>query len=315
MTEVFFKPMNRRSFIQTGLAAFGTLITLSSGCSTGLMKKGEQQTHLAFLADTHIPEDVENNYRGFYPYQNLQKVVPEIISTSPDGVLIAGDLARLTGQPGDYVNLKKLIEPVAEKMPVFMGLGNHDNRENFLKTFDQTPGEKPAVKGKYVTIVEGSHFAKDSKNGVPEKAPVRLIMLDSLLYTNKVPGLLGKAQRQWLENYLKESDDTPMILCFHHTLSDGDGDLLDVPRLYSMIAPIRKVKAIVYGHSHVYGYSEFEGIHLINLPAVGYNFSDSDPVGWVEARLTNRDGDFILHAIAGNQDKDGSVTKLTWRKG
>ena len=301
MADIFFKPMNRRSFIQTGLAAFGTLITLNAGCGTGLMKKNEQQAHLALLADTHIPEDVENNYRGFYPYQNLYKVVPEIISASPDGVFIAGDLARLTGQPGDYANLKKLIEPVAEKTPVFMGLGNHDNRENFRKAFDQTPGEKPAIKGKYVTVVK--------------KTPVRLIMLDSLLYTNKTPGLLGKAQRKWLENYLKESDETPVILCFHHTLSDGDGDLLDVPRLYSMIAPVQKVKAIVYGHSHVYGYSEFEGIHLINLPAVGYNFNDSDPVGWVEARLTRRGGDFVLHAVAGNVDKDGSVTKLTWRKG
>jgi Icc protein len=301
MAEVFFRPMNRRSFIQTGLAAFGTLISLNSGCSTGLIKKDEKETHLALLADTHIPEDVENNYRGFYPYQNLQKVVPEIISASPDGVLIAGDLARLTGESGDYANLKKLLRPVAEKTPVFMALGNHDNRENFLKVFDETPGEKPAVKGKYITIVE--------------KAPVRIIMLDSLLYTNKVPGLLGKAQRQWLENYLKESDETPTILCFHHTLSDGDGDLLDVPRLFSKIVPVRKVKAIVYGHSHVYGYSEFEGINLINLPAVGYNFSDSDAVGWVQARLTSRGGDFVLHAVAGNQAQDGSVTKLTWRKG
>ena len=256
---------------------------------------------MALLADTHIPEDVENNYRGFYPYQNLQRTAEDIISASPDGAFIAGDLARLTGESGDYENLKKLLSPLAEETPVFMALGNHDNRENFLKIFDDTPGEKPAVKGKHVTVVE--------------MASVRLIMLDSLLYVNKVPGLLGKAQRQWLESYLIECDETPTILCFHHTLSDGDGDLLDVPRIYSMIAPIHKVKAIVYGHSHVYGYSEFEGIHLINLPATGYNFSDSDPVGWVEARLTNRGGDFVLHAIAGNKDMDGSVTKLAWRKG
>ncbi|MBN2593828.1 MAG: metallophosphoesterase [Sedimentisphaerales bacterium] len=301
MAEIFFKSMNRRSFIQTGLAAFGTLVTLNSGCGTVLTKSDEKQTNLALLADTHIPQDVENNYRGFYPYRNLEKVVPEIISASPDEVFIAGDLARLTGESGDYANLKKLLSPVAEKTPVFMGLGNHDNRENFLKVFNEIPGEKPAVKGKHITIIE--------------KTPVRLIMLDSLLYTNKVPGLLGKAQRQWLENYLKESDETPTILCFHHTLSDGDGDLLDVPRLFRMIAPIRKVKAIVYGHSHVYGYSEFEGIHLINLPAVGYNFSDSDAVGWVQARLTNRGGDFVLHAVAGNKDRDGGVTKLAWRKG
>ncbi|MFZ2146682.1 MAG: hypothetical protein WAV28_05620, partial [Sedimentisphaerales bacterium] len=82
---------------------------------------------------------------------------------------------------------------------------------------------------------------------------------------------------------------------------------------FSIIKPIRKVKAILYGHSHAYGFSKFEGIHLINLPAVGYNFSDTEPVGWVEAELTAKGGCFTLHAIAGNKDKDQSVTKLTWR--
>ncbi|MHC4324786.1 MAG: metallophosphoesterase family protein [Planctomycetota bacterium] len=301
MAEIFSKSINRRNFIQTGLAAFGTLVTFNAGCSSGLMKSDEKETRLALLADTHIPEDVENNYRGFYPYRNLEKVVPELVSNSPDGVFIAGDLARLTGQSGDYANLRKLLSPVAEKTPVFMALGNHDDRQNFLKVFDDTPGDKPDLKGKHVTIVK--------------KASTRVIMLDSLLYVNKVPGLLGKAQRQWLENYLKDSDETPTILCFHHTMSDGDGDLLDVPRLFSTIAPIRKVKAIVYGHSHTYGFSEFEGIHLINLPAVGYNFNDSEAVGWVEARLTSLGGDFVLHAVGGNLDRNGSVTKLVWRKG
>jgi 3',5'-cyclic AMP phosphodiesterase CpdA len=291
--------MNRRSFIQTGLAAFGTLVTINVGCSPGLKKNEEKETRLALLADTHIPEDVENNYRGFYPYRNLEKVVPDIISASPDGVLVAGDLARLTGQLGDYANLKKLMSPVAEKTQVFMALGNHDDRQNFLKVFDDTPGDKPDLKGKHVTVIE---FIK--------KAPIRVIMLDSLLYVNKVPGLLGKAQRQWLEDFLKECDETPTILCFHHTLSDGDGDLLDVLRLFSMIAPIRKVKAIVYGHSHVYGFSEFEGIHLINLPAVGYNFNDSEPVGWVEARLGSRGGDFVLHAVGGNKDRNGRASAV-----
>ena len=256
---------------------------------------------MAIMADTHIPEDIENNYRGFYPYRNLEKVVPDLVSNSPDGVLIAGDLARLTGQPGDYANLRKLLSPVAEKTPVFMALGNHDDRQNFLKVFNDTPGEKPVLKGKHVVIVK--------------KGSTRVIMLDSLLYTDKVPGFLGKAQRQWLENYLKKCDETPVILCFHHTLSDDDDALLDVPRLFQMIAPIRKVKAIVYGHSHAYGFSEFEGIHLVNLPAVGYNFSDSDAVGWVEARLGSRGGDFVLHAVGGNLDRDGSMTKLEWRKG
>ena len=299
MAEIFYKSMNRRNFIKTGLTAVGALVTIGTGSSLALSKNEKKATRWTLLADTHIPENVNNNYRGFFPYQNLQKVVPDIISASPDGVVIAGDLARLTGQLGDYDNLKKLLSPIAEKRPVFMALGNHDNRDNFVKAFDKASGDKQPVKGKHIVVVN--------------KLPARLIILDSLFYVNKVPGLLGKAQRQWLENYLKECDETPTILCFHHTLGDEDGDLLDVPRLFSTIEPIRKVKAIVYGHSHAYGFSEFEGIHLINLPAVGYNFSDAEPVGWVQANLTAKGGDFTLHAIAGNKDKDGSVTKLNWR--
>jgi 3',5'-cyclic AMP phosphodiesterase CpdA len=299
MAEIFYKSMNRRTFIKTGLTAVGALTAVVTGCSPALRKSVKRPARWALLADTHIPEDVDNNYRGFYPYQNLQKVIPDIISASPDGVVIAGDLARLTGQLGDYDNLKKLLSPIAEKRPVFMALGNHDNRENFVKVFDEIPGEKQPVKGKHIVVVNNP--------------TTRLIILDSLFYVNKVPGLLGKAQRQWLENYLKECDDTPTILCFHHTLTDNDDALLDVPRLFSTIKPIRKVKAIMYGHSHEYKFSEFEGIHLINLPAVGYNFSDAEPVGWVQANLTAKGGDFTLHAIAGSKNRDGSVTRLTWR--
>jgi Icc protein len=299
MPEILFNSMDRRTFLQTSLAAAGTLVAMGAANSFSSEINEKQGIHLALLADTHIPANVDNNYRGFYPYRNLQKILPDIVSASPDGVVIAGDLARLTGETGDYANFKKLLSPLAEKTPIFMALGNHDNRENFLKTFDKTAGQKQAVPGKHVIVVQ--------------KAPVRLILLDSLLYTDKAAGLLGKAQRQWLENYLTEPDETPTILCFHHTLEDGDGDLLDVLRLFRMIEPIQKVKAIVYGHSHEYRFTQHEGIHLINLPAVGYNFSDTEPVGWVEAHLRSRGGDFTLHAAGGNKDADSRVTKLTWR--
>ena len=299
MAEIFHNPINRRSFIKTSLAAMGAMVTIGTGGGRGADKNDKVVTRWALLSDTHIPADIENNYRGFYPYQNLRKVAAEITSASPDAVAITGDLARLSGQPGDYTNLKELLSPVAEKTPVFLALGNHDNRQNFSKVFTENPGEKQPVKGKHVIVV---------KDG-----PIRMITLDSLLYANKTPGLLGKAQRQWLDDYLNKCDDTPTILCFHHTMKDGDGDLLDVPRLVSLVKPIRKIKAILYGHSHVYGFSKFRGIHLINLPAVGYNFSDTQPVGWVEADMTAKGGKFTLHALAGNTDNDGSVQRLTWR--
>src|SRR2546422_5539601 len=48
----------------------------------------------------------------------------------------------------------------------------------------------------------------------------------------------------------------PTLLFVHHTLGDGDGELLDVQRLFELVRPQRKVKAIFYGHSHKYARSE-----------------------------------------------------------
>jgi len=297
--ELFYNSINRRDFLKNSLATMEIMVAGCAGFRLNWFKGKREVTNWAFLADTHISQDSNDNYRNFYPYQNLQKVIPEINTFSPDGVIIAGDLALLEGKLGDYENLKKLLNPIADKIPVFIALGNHDDRANFLQVFDKIPGEKQPVRDKLVFVVD--------------QPPVRLIILDSLLYVNKEPGLLGEAQRQWLEFYLKKCDNTPTILCFHHTLGDGDWDLLDKLRLFHIIGPIQKVKAIIYGHSHEYRFSTFKGIHLINIPAVGYNFDDSEPVGWVEARLTAKNGYFTLHALGGNKQADGSVEKLTWR--
>ena len=104
-----------------------------------------------------------------------------------------------------------------------------------------------------------------------------------------------------------------MILFFHHTLGDDDGDLLDVMWLFDLVKPVRKVKAIVYGHSHEYRSAELEGIHLINLPATAYNFNDDQPLGWVQARFTTDGGEFTLRAIAGNTRLDGRIEGFRWR--
>ncbi len=297
MSEGLDHGISRRQFLHAGLAAAGGAVLLGS-CRTLVETEGEH-TRWAFASDTHIAGDPENNYRGFYPYRNLQTTVEQITAEMPEGLVITGDLARLTGQIEDYENLRNLLHPVTGQRPVCLAMGNHDDRANFLTVFKAPAADENAVKGKHVVTVDAG--------------PVRFLVLDSLLYVNKTPGLLGKAQRTWLESCLRASDDKPMILFFHHTLGDADGDLLDVLRLFEMIKSVGKVKAIVYGHSHVYGFSQFEGIHLINLPATAYNFRDDQPLGWVEARLTARGGEFILHAVEGNRKADGDTVRLRWR--
>ncbi len=116
-----------------------------------------------------------------------------------------------------------------------------------------------------------------------EPAVVRLILLDSLAFPHYVPGLLGKQQREWLDSYLTAPSTIPTLLFVHHTLDDGDQALLDFEKLLSIAQKHRQVKAIFYGHSHIYKSDTVQGLHLVNLPAVGYNFRDSAPVGWVQA--------------------------------
>jgi 3',5'-cyclic AMP phosphodiesterase CpdA len=302
--------VTRRRFLGASLAAAGGVIALRPRWGAAQAEKkedsipeesraGARSARWAFLSDTHIAVDPENHYRGSYPYRNLQKAFAQIAADLPEGVVVTGDVARLTGQIGDYENFKKLLLPTVGKRPVYLALGNHDNRRNFLDTFENPAGQKQAIKNKHVLTVDAG--------------PARFVLLDSLFLTNETSGLLGKAQRTWLQHYLETCDDKPVLLFFHHSLRDEDGELLDAPRLLGLIKPLTKVKALVYGHSHEYAFSDYAGIHLINLPAVGYNFTDAEPLGWVEVQLARDGGAFVLHAVGGNGRMDGAVQDLRWR--
>lgn len=255
--------------------------------------------HWALLSDPHIAADPLHEHRSFRPVENLKKVVGEVVQVKPETIVVNGDLARLEGLPADYQAYKAALAPLSESTPVCMTMGNHDHRKNFLAAFSQAPTGRQPVADKFVLVLE--------------QAPIRAILLDSLLATNLTPGLLGKAQRTWLGEYLASSSNTPTLIFVHHTLDDRDGSLLDTDHLFSIVKPHKKVKAIVYGHSHVYRYDTIDGIHLVNLPAIGYNFTDTEPVGWIDANFTAQGGDFKLNAIGGNTELNGKKTSLRWR--
>jgi Icc protein len=254
---------------------------------------------LALLSDTHIPADAAERYRGFSPVENLAKVVPAVAAAPVEGALLGGDLARLKGLSEDYTRLRELIAPITAKMPVGMVLGNHDHRANFLQAFPAMQPATPTVANKHATA--------------RETGGLRFLLLDSLLATDVTPGQLGNAQRAWLGKELATSSATTIVLV-HHTLGGNDGELMDADRLFDTLRPHRHVKAIMYGHSHKYEVIERDGVQLINLPAVGYNFNDSEPVGWVESVWTAEGVDLTLRTIGGNQAANGQTTSVHWSR-
>ncbi len=298
MPGLFYEPIDRKTFLGAAarMAGVGALMQIAGSSVAG--DATAEEAHLALLSDTHIPADAKNTYRGFRPVDNLLQIVPQVVAALPEAVIVNGDAARLQGLREDYTSLKELLAPIASQTPIYIGLGNHDDRKNFFEVFSDAGSENASVGGKHVTILE--------------RGPIRFIVLDSLLYVDKVAGFLGKAQRTWLAKFLETSDDRPHVLLVHHTLGDGDGDLLDVDRLFAIISQHRKVKAIFYGHSHRYAQDRRGHIQLINLPAVGYNFSDDQPVGWVDARFSREGVAMVLHTIGGNRDGEGMTTSISW---
>jgi 3',5'-cyclic AMP phosphodiesterase CpdA len=300
MPGIFYQPVTRRKFLNRSAKALALLaLARRTGAADQAATEAAKPVHFALLSDTHVPADAKNEYRKFLPWENLKSVVPQVIESHPEGVVLNGDAARLTGELADYEAVKQLMAPLAGGTPVYIGLGNHDDRDNFFKVFDRPSANRQQVAGKHVLVIA--------------RPSLRLILLDSLLYVNKAAGLLGKTQREWLARYLAEPDVRPAVIFVHHTLGDGDGDLLDVDRLFQLTRPHKTVKAIFYGHSHKYTFSQEDGIHLINIPAVGYNFSDDEPVGWVDAMFTAKGVDLKLRAFAGNRAADGQSRSLTWR--
>ncbi len=285
----------RRSFLRT--ATLGGAALVLAGCRTSAPARvAGGGLRLALLSDTHIPADRAEAYRGFKPWENLKAAVPGVVASQPDGVVICGDAARLEGKPEDYRELKTLLEPVVAEAPVHVALGNHDDRAAFGKVL--APAGKSPVNGKHVTIIE--------------HAAVRVILLDSLMFPNKTPGLLGQAQRDWLKQQLPALADRPAVFFLHHTLGERDGDLLDTDRFLALLRPHRHVKAVFCGHAHVWRREQADRLHGVILPALGYNFGEREPVGWVGSVFREGGVDLTLHAIAGNRAEDGKTVSLEW---
>jgi Icc protein len=298
MRVVCHRSRDRRAFLKTAALSGAAVVVSGFRGGGALSDPSPRELHLALLSDTHVPGDRQTGFRGMNPWENLRVAAAQVVAARPTGVVVCGDAARLQGRVEDYQELRRLLEPVMAVAPVYLALGNHDDRENLLKVFPDPTGTRTLVDGKHVTVIE--HEA------------LRVIVLDSLLYVDRVAGLLGRAQRKWLESFLPTIADRPAVLFVHHPPSDEDGDLLDGNRLLALASANRHVKAIFHGHAHVWAVGRRDRLPVVSLPAVGYSFDAAQPLGWVDARFRADGVSLTLRAVAGNRTDDGKETFLAW---
>ena len=265
---------------------------------------------VAFLSDPHVGEKPDATDRDCNMHDRLKRVAAEVAKLAPRPVcaVVNGDLAHKTGTAAEYELFAELIEPVREAgIPLHLGLGNHDNFTRFAEGLGKLRPKDRPVEGKQVTVVELER--------------VNLFVLDSFDPKNTVGGVLGEAQRKWLAQALDDRKAKPAVVFAHHPLqfdapkggkANGIADTTD---FWPLVKDRAQVKAFVFGHTHTWKLAEKDGVHLINLPAIGYPFGKAEVSGWVDATFTETGVKLEVRALDPKHAKHGDRAELTWRKG
>ncbi len=297
---IHLPPLNRRRFLTSTLAAGAGMLWPRQ-----LLAEGADPNHFVLLADPHVCDRRDTEYRGVKPVMAFEQLGREVLAADahPAAVVVAGDCAFRLGAAGDYGMLGSLLRPMRQAgLPIHLALGNHDHREHFLAAFPDAKWSSPELTpNKLVSVVETPH--------------ANWFLLDSLDKTNVTPGLLGKAQLAWLAKAIDARPKKPALVLAHHNPAQVDASLslVDTAALFDVLLPRRQVKAYLFGHTHCWHVAERNGLHLVNLPAVAWLFDPTQPRGFVTAQLHATGTTLKLHAFDHNHAKHGEMIDLKWR--
>ncbi|MCO5052812.1 MAG: metallophosphoesterase [Verrucomicrobiae bacterium] len=299
---IHLPPFSRRDFLKRSLLA-GVGLALAPTWATAELTSDAESW--ALLSDPHIAADATKVAREINMTEHLIAVGKEVLGLPerPAGLLVCGDLAYNQGTPGDYRQFTSLINPLrAAGLPVHLTLGNHDERGNFWTALATDDPAKRPVADKQVTLLETKKL--------------NWFILDSLEVTRQTPGRLGESQLDWLRKTLDANPQKPAVVFVHHNPGSGvnTGAMKDTAALLEVIRPRRQVKAWIFGHTHVWKLAEdSSGIHLVNLPAVGYVFRPDAPSGWVHALVRDEGMSVELRSLDGKHADHGRKINLAWR--
>lgn len=207
---------------------------------------------VAQISDTHITTADAPQAAA------LARTVAHLLAlpARPDVVILSGDCTD-NGRPEAYALLRELLRPLT--MPVYVILGNHDNRAELLAAFGP----------------QGSAPLDGYAQYVVEAGLLRLIALDTNV-PNAGGGALATAQLEWLDARLSEAPDQPTLIFMHHPpfltgLAPFDAiGLADADAFAAVIARHPQVERVVAGHVHSTMTRRFAGTVAMTCPATSY---------------------------------------------
>jgi len=280
--------------------------TTTTTAATGQTDAHPGANQVAILNDTHIGEDQGSDHA--HP-TNLRAAVAYLLElpSRPSAVVINGDLAMSVGTPGDYQSFKRWIEPLREAgLKLYLTLGNHDDRDEFLKHFDD--------------LQSASRLAEHRHNGILDLPQAKLILLDSLKETPASPGRLGDEQIAWLLAEIDRQPDKPVVLVAHHNPRLGGdaahfpGGLEDTEALWSELLLRKQVKCYFHGHVHDWSLGMHFGIHIVNTLASSMVANKAVSTnGWTMATFGKEGVELELHTYLPDHPWNGERKWLYWR--
>jgi 3',5'-cyclic AMP phosphodiesterase CpdA len=169
---------------------------------------------LAQITDLHIKLPGVLAYKKVDTAACLRACVERLnaLSPRPDAVLVTGDLVDF-GTADEYRHLAACLKPL--EMPVYLMVGNHDDRAALRDVFDAHYLHESGTGGDFV------QYAFDLQD-------MRIIALDSQK-PQESPGTLCDARLAWLEDELKAASGRPVIVALHHPpFATGIGHMDDM---------------------------------------------------------------------------------------
>ncbi len=198
---------------------------------------------LAQLSDTHVVRKHSVLSNGVDSNHALRAVVYQLIKADDiDAVLLSGDLVE-RGEIYEYFELRNILDPLMGLKPVYLMLGNHDVRDNFLGLFRDYPFINQANNSwgvQYSVTLNDTHA---------------LVVLDTLK-EGRDAGYLSADKLIWLDRTLERHREKSVLLAMHHPMIDVGNSMMNQMNLANqsdlsvILQKHKNVNRILCGHIH-----------------------------------------------------------------